>query len=453
MPERATVRQRGERGQILPLVAICLAVLMGFAGLAVDMGYLQYEERQQQTATDSAAIAAATELAQQGYQTSCPSGDLTAIAFARSDAAKNGYTDGAGSVTVTEQNPPPAVGSDPYDTGYYSSVACAVEVDITAPYPAFFLQLFGYNHMWKTTRAVAEVSAGGNSPCFVALNPSGSPSVISSLNAGTIDAPNCGIFTDGKFCMSGNTTGVAGEIGYMSSPSGATGCNNNLVTPAPQLMSYPALDPCSSIPDCYNLQHFAPITTTCISPIPKPDPGTYTLSPTYTAGLTELQPNPYCGADFKSDIVTFEPGLYVFTSDIQGSGGPTFTSAAGGVTFYFESGGFKNFNQAATLDLCASGYDYNAQANVCNIDPPLGQCSGSDGVLFYDPTDSGNINFNNTADVFGGIMYFPNGNVTINSSLNDFVSLISATFTINGAGIDINTAGPCEATSHVALVE
>ena len=35
----------GQRGAVLPLIAICLAVLMGFAALAIDVGYLEYQQQ------------------------------------------------------------------------------------------------------------------------------------------------------------------------------------------------------------------------------------------------------------------------------------------------------------------------------------------------------------------------------------------------------------------------
>ena len=41
-----------ERGQVLPLIALCLAVLMGFAGVAVDVGYWEYQQREQQNAAE-----------------------------------------------------------------------------------------------------------------------------------------------------------------------------------------------------------------------------------------------------------------------------------------------------------------------------------------------------------------------------------------------------------------
>ena len=43
--------------------AVGLVVLMGFAGLGIDMGMLRYQKRLQQTAADSGALAGANNLA------------------------------------------------------------------------------------------------------------------------------------------------------------------------------------------------------------------------------------------------------------------------------------------------------------------------------------------------------------------------------------------------------
>src|SRR6516164_3968761 len=53
---------RADEGQALVTVALALTVLLGFTGLAVDMGVLRYEKRLQQTAADAAAIAGASNL-------------------------------------------------------------------------------------------------------------------------------------------------------------------------------------------------------------------------------------------------------------------------------------------------------------------------------------------------------------------------------------------------------
>lgn len=51
--------RRSQRAQAIVLVALMLAVLIGFLGLAIDSGRLYVERRQLQTAADSAALAAA----------------------------------------------------------------------------------------------------------------------------------------------------------------------------------------------------------------------------------------------------------------------------------------------------------------------------------------------------------------------------------------------------------
>jgi len=44
----------------LIFTAAALVVLMGFAGLAIDMGVMRHDKRLQQTAADAAAIAGAS---------------------------------------------------------------------------------------------------------------------------------------------------------------------------------------------------------------------------------------------------------------------------------------------------------------------------------------------------------------------------------------------------------
>src|SRR5580704_14352714 len=114
------MRRRGESGQVLPLVAICLAGLMGFGGMAVDVGYWRYQQREQQSATDAAALGGAQQLLYSG----CPNS-------------------GAAST--------------------FSGDACAVSVQITKQRVAsFFTRLFGKAAgINESTQAVATLSATG----------------------------------------------------------------------------------------------------------------------------------------------------------------------------------------------------------------------------------------------------------------------------------------------------
>src|SRR6478752_2112465 len=53
---------RAERGQILPIVALALVVMLGVSAFAIDVGFAYYAKRQLQTATDAAALAGAQDL-------------------------------------------------------------------------------------------------------------------------------------------------------------------------------------------------------------------------------------------------------------------------------------------------------------------------------------------------------------------------------------------------------
>src|ERR1700678_2182197 len=104
---------QSERGQVLPLVAICLAVMMLFAGLAVDAGYWSYQQRQQQNAADAAALGGAQALLANGCNN-----QTAANTAGQFDAASNGYTNGSGGGTVTVSNPSVV--------GPYGGQSCAV---------------------------------------------------------------------------------------------------------------------------------------------------------------------------------------------------------------------------------------------------------------------------------------------------------------------------------------
>src|SRR5690349_4245777 len=56
------MRYNKESGQALAFAAVGLVALLGFAGLAMDMGLLRFEKRLQQTAADGIALAEAKEL-------------------------------------------------------------------------------------------------------------------------------------------------------------------------------------------------------------------------------------------------------------------------------------------------------------------------------------------------------------------------------------------------------
>ena len=77
-------RERRADGQILVIFALSIITLLGFAGLAIDGGSMFAQQRQQQTACDLAALAAANDFL-------INNSEPTAIDRARTVAEANGY--------------------------------------------------------------------------------------------------------------------------------------------------------------------------------------------------------------------------------------------------------------------------------------------------------------------------------------------------------------------------
>src|SRR3984885_6360007 len=123
-------------GQVMLLVCVGIFALMGMIAVVADFSFMQHQKNMMQTAADSAAMAGAEEL---NY------GDL--VAAGKLDAATNGYTDGASSVTVAINNPPV--------TGPNAGNAAYVEATISKPEPTYFLSVIGINTMTVSVRAVA----------------------------------------------------------------------------------------------------------------------------------------------------------------------------------------------------------------------------------------------------------------------------------------------------------
>src|SRR5881409_1122832 len=81
-----------DRGQTLVIVAIMLTALFGFMGLVADIGWYELNMVRLQRASDAAALAGVVYL---------PGNVPGAVAAAQLEAAKNGFTNGVGGVTIT----------------------------------------------------------------------------------------------------------------------------------------------------------------------------------------------------------------------------------------------------------------------------------------------------------------------------------------------------------------
>jgi Flp pilus assembly protein TadG len=135
-------RARGERGQILAVVALALVALLGVAAFSIDVGYAYYAKRQLQSATDAAALAGAQDL---------PNA-TNAVATATTYALDNTPANLSFTFTYTTTCTATAVVA----TGCVSSVnPNQLTVSGSASTDTWFAKIFGINHFDVSTHANA----------------------------------------------------------------------------------------------------------------------------------------------------------------------------------------------------------------------------------------------------------------------------------------------------------
>ncbi len=405
---RAAGARRDASGQVLMLVAFAIVVLMGFAGLAVDVGELWSVRRHMQTAADAGAVAGAIALRL----------NQSASAAADSVTSVNGFTAGSAGVDVTVSNPP--------TDGAYAGNPKYVEVTISQPQPSFFLRVLGYNTINVGARAVA--SSENGPACLYALDPSASGAVTVS-GSGSVTL-SCGALVDSNSGTALNSNGggtlTATSIGVAGGYSGAG---------------------------------FTPTPTTGIAPAP--DPLSYLQPPTvggcdYTnvhagtsgGGTNSLNQGVYCGGIQISgnNPVVFNPGVYI----LNGGGlKVTATNAhlSGSGVMFYNTQGYSSYGEIAI-----------GGSNLANLSAPT---SGPyEGILFFQdrsiPSGApGSTIAGASGSTFDGAIYFPTTSVTYagNSSSNGYTIIVGDTISVSGNSIlgdnysSLADGSPIKATS------
>lgn len=387
---------------MLPLLAFCFAALMGLGGLAVDAGYWEYWQRQQQNATDAAALGGAQQLA----RVNCPNQDA-ATSGATTDASANGFTaTQGGNVTLTVQNPPLH--------GPFAGDACAVYAQITTTnVSSFFTRLFGLARgVSESTEAVAIVKSD-NPGCFYLLNQSD----VLNLNGAVILAPSCALYANSSVVETLASVFTLRDFGY------AHAIQTNLLSlflEAPPKQMLPTADPCPEITSCAYLSGNVPPTAGCQSFI--------------NNSLLPVTVQPGCYSDFENPlgIVNMSPGTYVFTGPVSNTGVLT----GDGVTMY----------------VTANGGPVGLNGSVDLLAPPT---SGTyAGVLLYQVPDNTNpVQFNASVNLsLAGLVYAPGATGEIlgqaNVTFGRYVVFVLADAHLL-AGITLTLPGPSDGQSLI----
>jgi hypothetical protein len=399
--------RKDETGSILAITAMCLPILMGFAGLAMDVGLLFRAKRNLQIVADSAAVAAALDYL---YNNSASSAQSAALA----SAAANGIVPATGGPHITV-NTPPASGPN-------AGVAGFIEVIISDPSPTFFLGMVSHSSsVGVTARAVAG-SPGPSADCVYILDPTASDA-MELQGSFTVTANKCGVVVDSnssdalQFTGAGGTL-VAGSVSVVGGDGGQTGDS----TPTPITGAAPVSDP-------LRIAGPTPTNGECSS--------TDTTTTTLTGTITGPGPgNSVCYTQAMSlNNVTLGNGIYVFENGVTlgGTVATTVTSNYGGATLDVEGGSFNVTSGTAfgttttpftapTVGMTNGIALMEPATNSSEITIQKGNATGALTGIIYAPSaelflqdSGGGLGLTLTADLIVDTLYDKTATLTINS--------------------------------------
>jgi Flp pilus assembly protein TadG len=347
--------RENESGQALVLVALSMAVLMGFMALAIDVGLLFRSRRNLQIAADSAAAAAAVNYLY--------TNDANAAAAAAALAATaNGVTISA----VNDVHFPPLNG--PFKAG---TTADGSYFEVIAQ------QQVGTNFMGvithtSTTKVAARAVAGTPAASKNCIYITGTGSDVLDMQGGSssINAPGCGIYVNSSATnpaavqSKGNATVTAASFnvvgGYSGNGQGIQGTTpttgsapmsnpfGNLAGPTPTL---PAGNPA-----CTNTVAVAAVTTASLKPASQGIVCFSAANATLSAGIT--LPG--------GVIYVFEHDLTIGGTMTLGAPTPIGSTTTLGVTLDIYGGQFNQGNSLLSIYAPTSG-TYNG---IAIMQPP-----------------------------------------------------------------------------------
>ncbi len=470
-------------------MSLGIFVLLGFVGLAVDLGIVRNTKRQMQTAADAGAVAAAQAYSGNGNYTA-------ATTAAQAAATQNGFTNGSG--TTLSANHVSVVAAAPVSPSAYTSDSSAVQVTVSQTQPTYFLRLLGVASINVAASAVALPKTNG---CIYSLDPTDSASISMTGNITVSSA--CGILVDSS---SSSGLKVTGNINVTDPSTGVVGnysaTGNVSFSPTPQTGVSSFSDPLSNltaptVPTCTQAAQTNSGVLSVSSSTTLSSPNIYkngvSLSGNYGTvtfdagnwgngisasgnGSLVLNPGQYqngggTGASLSvggNSTVTMNTGQYTFCGPVSLSGNTATATLSPG--FYY--GGISlNGNQAVVFNpglyiLGGGGLQVNGNSSLSgtgvtfynttglggykgiilngnvqnNFTAPTSSSGGAiEGVLFFQdrsiPTSGqASIINGNSASTFDGSIYFPTTDITFNgnSSTNGYTILVAYKITWNG---------------------
>ncbi len=423
--------RRGQKGFVAVTFAVMITVIVGFAGMAVDTGYLQWNKRRAQLAADAAAMGALRELEK--------SADANTVSAAGlNDSSMNGFTNGANGTTVEIHNPP--------ISGSYLNHAHAVQAIVRRDVPTIFMRMFGKNSVAVAADAVAETTTvlGNIGGCIFALNKTMKSGL--NVNGTTVDVnTNGSVIVESNnseaFTMGGGAifkmgheakVGVVGGWSMMGQTQILDVSHDPPLVRTPVHIEDPG-DPfiAMAAPNVSNVGN----TTIRVAS------GGVAYSKTNQPADRKIWPGVYCGGisigDTDEYTYTFQPGVYILAG-----GGFKVTSGDArvngtGVTFYNTGTGGTAYGAWGCPNSDYTPIGLAGQGRLNFKAPTSGTFVG---MLFFGDrnlgTGAGKSEqiVGGSDSIFDGALYFKKGNLKFagRSSNTGYTVLVADNISING---------------------
>lgn len=367
------ISRLSERGQVIPLTAAMMIVLLGMSALAIDVGRKYSDERFLRSAVDAASLAGAQDL-QVGGRNAVPTAANYQTARTRArdllvrQVRGTGTGTGSGCDTSANMENCPITGT-PYrfsiTTPYNGCVSCkaaqAVKVTLTNPtFDTTFARVMGQT-TWTTSQTSVAGSVFGSSYAVVMLRP---PDIQSNgndknkadfeINGGAQLEVTGGDIGSNTSVVAPSNSKVDVELGYYvyhRDVGGEQDFNSAAGNHPPKLMRAPyVVDPQYPVPadptPTFRKQSEGRlIACTGLTP-PAPSDATACYQPgTYSQTGDSNRP-----FDIKSaEVVYLTPGIYSFPTgiNINGTVKGGVTAGAGAVTIVLPCCGNNNFAGAS----------------------------------------------------------------------------------------------------------
>jgi Flp pilus assembly protein TadG len=391
-----------ESGASAIIIGLTLPALIGGMGLAVEVSYWQLHHRAMQNAADAAAIAAATN-AGANYANE-----------ARAVAARYGFSDGVGNVTVLASNPATAAGCP---SNCYT-------VTVSDQVPLFLSEVVGYkgnatvNGQRVSTISASSVAATATSYpyCILALASSGAQGITSN-GAPKANLNGCNVMSNTSATCNGHNLNAA--FGDAHGTDSGCGIRQNSNVPA---VNDPYSGLASNIP-ADNCGGSYPQ-----EPSKKKDPP-LPASNQWFGSYSFGSPHVVCGDQQLTGDTTLNNTVLVIENGQLDTNG--YTLQGSGLTVIFSGSNNASYQHTptggGTLDIAA---------------PTSGTWSGV--AIYQNPSLTTNVDIsaagNSPTWNITGLVYLPHSSVTLSGAVSKSskgatcFDLVMDNLTINGTG-------------------